>query len=496
VKTKQITWNNKQKEVIESLIDHNKIFVEGGVRSGKSFLICWIIDYLCSRTPGMTALVLRKSYESIKTDTHMILKHSPGFLTQDKGVWADSSRQFNYNNGSRIYFRHAEGAEHLLGITAGLIFFEQVELVAEQDFDLIKNTRLSQWGGSNVITREYLATYEKHIKAGQLLYPRNYLFMTANPRAGWLKGRYIDKPSEDEGIKHFHVSTFDNLDNLPADYLADMSNASDEFKRIYFDGSWEFNSGLIYPEFTDKNVVEPEWEVCISHGSAKPNFTASECRTFVGIDPGYSRSKFAVLMTAVLPTGQLYVFDEVVHNGKGVEEYEKVGIPEIAAEIKNKFSRHRFLPSMTIIDYSANTKVGGMESISGQLQRLGITTSNSIKTDEIATIFRIKQLLKERKIIINSRCRHLIRELGLFRWHEKKLNKPVDEDNDCLDALRYIVNQTPRALDGQFSPQELFDQTWNKQAVYKNWLKTWYGKEQKPVTTFKTPNHSKLDFGL
>lgn len=489
MKTKTISFNKKQEDIIESLIDHNKIFVEGGVRSGKSFLICWMIDYICSRTPGMTALVLRKSYESIKTDTHIILKHSPGFLTPDKGTWSDGSRQFNYNNGSKIYFRHAEGAEHLLGITAGLVFFEQVELIAEIDFDLIKQTRLSQWGGKNLITQEYLKTYEKHILTGQLLYPRNYLFMTANPRAGWLKGRYIDKDPMLEGIKHFHVSTFDNLDNLPEEYLADMANASDEFKRIYFDGSWQFNSGLVYSEFNEANIVEPEWEVI-------HNFIPHQYRTYVGIDPGYARSKFAVLMSATLPDGRLYIFDEVVHNGKDVQEFEKRGISEIITEMKQKYAKHKFVPNMAIIDFAANAKIGGMESISGQFTRLGIPTSNSIKTDEMATIFRIKELLKANKIIINSRCRHLIKEMGLFRWHEKKLNKPVDEDNDTLDCLRYIVNQTPRAKDGVVSMKELHNQTWNEKNMYDKWLKGWYGVKEVKKTGFGTPNNTKMDFGI
>jgi hypothetical protein len=489
MKTKNIVWNSKQEAIIESLVDNNKIFIEGGVRSGKSFLVCFLIDYICSRTPGMVALILRKSYESIKVDTHIILKHNPGFLTPDKGAWADGSRQFNYHNGSKIYFRHAEGAEHLLGLTAGLIFFEQAELIAEQDYDLIKQTRLSQWGGNNLITTEYLKLYDKHIKAGQLLYPRNYLFMTANPRAGWMKARYIDKSSEDEGIKHFHVSTFDNLDNLPAEYLADMSNASDEFKRIYFDGSWQFNAGLVYPEFDDKNIVEPEWEVV-------NNFRPSDLRTYVGIDPGYARSKFAVLMSATLPDGRLYIFDEVVHNGKDVQEWEKIGIPDIIKEMKEKYSRHKFLPNMSIIDYASNAKIGGMESISGQFTRLGIPTSNSIKTDEEATIFRIKQLLKEKKIIINSRCRMLIRELGLFRWHEKKLNKTVDEDNDCLDCMRYIVNQTPTTANGSVNLQELHQQTWNQKNMYQKWVKSWYGVEERPKTGFPVKNNTKMDFGL
>lgn len=485
---KEITWTGKQLNIINSLEESNKIFVEGGVRSGKSFLICWLIDWICTRTPGMTALILRKSYESIKTDTHIIFKSNPGFLTPDKGTWADGSRQFNYHNGSKIYFRHAEGAEHLLGITAGLVFFEQVELIAERDFDLIKNTRLSQWGGKNLATVEYLKNYNELINQNKLLYPRNWLFMTANPRAGWVKSRYID--NSEDGLLRFHVSTFDNMENLPEEYIADMSTASDEFKRVYFDGSWEFNSGLVYPEFGDKNIVEPEWE-------AVTDFRAVKYRTYLAIDPGYSNSKFAVIMAAVLADGRVYVFDEVVKNGKSVQEWEKVGLNEIIDEIKGKFNRYKFKPNINIIDYASNRKeLTSGESLSMQFIKAGIPVTNSIKTDEMATIFRIKDLFKNGKIIINSRCRNLIRELGLFRWHEKKINTAVDEDNDCLDCLRYIINSTPRPQTGMLDIKEESSQQWGNRNMYKEWLKTWYGKEPVKKSGFSIKNDTKLDFGL
>ena len=477
-----LKWNLRQTDIINSLASSDKIFIEGGVRSGKSVCVAWMIDYICRKTPGMVAYVLRKSYEAIKTDTHVIFAKNPGFLTPDKGKWKDGGREFQYNEkygNSVIYFRHADDIDNMAGPTAGLVFFEQVEQIKEEIYDYVKNTRLSQWGGNNLVTRSYLNRLGESVKQGLYLPPRNYIFLTANPRAGWVKGRYIDKSPELEGIKHFHVSTYDNIENLPDQYQVDMANATDQFRRRYFEGSWQFNSGLIYPEFGDGNIVEPPFDLSLDF---------SQMRTLVAVDPGYAKSKFAVLMGCVLPDRRIYIFDEVVRNGAKVEEWEKVGIPDIAKEMKEKYQKHRFLPNSGLIDPASNAQIAGMQSITKQFQTLGIFLTNAKKPAEMESIYKIKDMFKNHKIIISSRCVNLIRELGLFRWHEKKLDQPVDEDNDCLDALRYIVNENPLP-----SFSENAENPFNN--VYTEWLKTWFGKEEKKQIGFSN-KRTKLDFGL
>lgn len=486
MKTINLTWNAKQTELIKGLATHSKFFIEGGVRSGKSLAVLWMIDYLCRKQPGTVCLILRKSYESIKTDTHVILEKNPGILAvadengRKKGSWKDGKRQFNYSNGSVIYFRHTEGAEDLLGTTAGILFFEQAELMKEEDFDLLSQTRLSQWGGDNLQTKQYLSNLGPSIAAGKYLTPRNYLFITANPKASWIKARYIDKDPALEGIKHFHLSTYDNMDNLGQEYIDSMANVSASFRQRYYEGSWQFNAGLVYPQFNESNMVEPPFDLDLQFATM---------RTYMAVDPGYAKSKFAVLMCSVLPDGRIYVFDEVVKNGKKVEEWEKVGIPEVVTEIRHRYDKHKFQPSRGLIDPASNAMIAGMESITKQFQRYGIILGNAKKPAEMETIFRIQQLLKEKKIIVNSRCVNLIREFGLFRWHEKKLDVPLDEDNDCLDCLRYIINESPR-------PEILSQQEDPWANVQDAWLKSWYGKEEVTAKRFKINQGGPLDFGL
>lgn len=484
---RKINWHDKQKEIVRSLKTYNKFFIHGGIRSGKSWVVLYLIDLICRMTPGMTALVVRKSFESIKKDTHIVLSKNPGFLTPDKGQWKDGGKRFEYHNGSVIYFTHAEGAEHLLGMTCGLIFFEQVELIKQEDFQLIKD-RLSQWGGESFGTKNYLEQYGAYIKAKKLLPPKNYLFLTANPKACWVKEDFIDKQNEE--FKTFHLTTYDNLHNLDSAYLS--HNASADYKKRYYEGSWEFNSGLIYPEFDDGNIVEPNFEI-------ENQIDFSKLKTYISIDPGYAYSKFAITLSCVLPDGKLYIFDEVVRNGKKVEEWEKVGVDEIVKELKAKYAKYKFEPNQGLIDYAANTKVGGSESITHQFTRQGIPVRNANKSKEIETIFGMKNMLKAKKLLVNSRCVQVIREFGLYRWEDvrgKPVDKPHDEDNDCLDTIRYVVNDFPNPAYSKGTYQDQFNKTWGPDYIYQNWLKTWYGVEPKKTNLLTIKNDTPLDWGI
>ena len=51
-------------------------------------------------------------------------------------------------------------------------------------------------------------------------------------------------------------------------------------------------------------------------------------------------------------------------------------------------------------------------------------------------------LIAQNKIIINKRCRNLIKEFRLYSWDEKAANRGVDEvikeHDHAMDAMRYF----------------------------------------------------------
>lgn len=467
----------------------------------------------------MEFYVYRDTYESITKDTHRIMKDNPGFMN-GKGTWHNGSKEFRYSNGSIIFFQYTKGGKHTLGQTAGGIYFEQVESIKEEDYDLIMS-RLSQWGPAAVT--QYLHKHGNAVKANQLMRPRNYLFLSANPKANWVKGRYIDtegKPDiikngstlivdnlKKENIKRIHLSTYDNIHNLGDEYLAQIESSSEAYKKQFYDGSWEFNTGLIYNEFNSADfadgghVVNFEWEAANSYlhsGSSK--FMAGNFRTITAIDPGYVKSKFVALLTAILPDGTIYCFDEVVRNGKSVEDWEKIGPVEFAKLLKEKYKEYRYTPNTTLIDPASHSENAGAGSVSGMLLKAGIPTTSAKKSKEYQSIMGIKDLLKGRKIIVNVRCQELIREFGLFSWDERKVQtgdqKPLDEDNDLLDSLRYVFVASPHPQTANKSYSEVLSQNFSPDALYRNWAKSWYGVKEKKKNPMAIDNKSKGNWGV
>ncbi len=225
---------------------------------------------------------------------------------------------------------------------------------------------------------------------------------------------------------------------MPADTLERLNNQSDAFKSRYMEGSWEFSSGLVYAEFDNDNIVDGDFELSLDF---------SKLKIYIIVDVGFAQSKYVVMFAAVLPNGKLYIFDEVVRNGKDEEEIYKVGTPELVKATKEELKRFNIINYYGLIDFAANARIGGNTSHTAQWRDLGIDLNNARKDNEEASIFRIKALLKDKKIIVHSRCSWTIKEFGLFMWDARRDGKVKDTDNDLMDTLRYLVNDFPTPIE-------------------------------------------------
>lgn len=496
-------WNEGQRSIIDQLRaeihsddDTIRMFIHGGLGSGKSIAILFLIDMICQNTPGMNALIVRRTFESLKTDTFNILKRSPGILDASKGVWKENGKQFHYFNGSTIHFGHLEKSDALFGPSYGLIYVEQIELCAEDDYRLLRD-RLRQFSANHT----YHSQYAEYIDKKQLLPAKNYLLLSANPRNCWVKEKLLED-DKNKFVK-IHVPTYVNKHNLPKDYINE--NESEAYKRRFYEGLWESLSGLCYPEFTDQNLVDLKFELKnFPFDKQLSSYNLSKFQNYIIVDPGMVTSKFAVMFATVLADGTIYLFDEISRNGKDVDETERVQVPEIAGLIKDKIKSWGLGEYIGIIDYAANAPSAGAASITNQFNKAGIFLSNSIKsiggTKEIDVIFYINSLFKQKKILVNPRCIATLRELELFSWKTDrngvpKKEEPADKDNDFMDCLRYLINAGPST-----SVNLEMKQSWSEKDVMGGYMQNLFSdvhdtsKElrQNPLVHKKTA----LDFGL
>lgn len=431
----RISWHSKDKYYgFETDGNHKYCLGDFTVthNSGKSVCIAFLVDFICRNTPGINFLCARRSFESIRLDTMEILKRNPGILDSGKGKWTDKGKTFAYYNGSILHFEHLEKSDSLLGPTYGGCWIEQVELCAQDDYRLLRG-RIRQYSENN----QYNSNYAEAIKNHKCLPARNYLFLTANPKANWVQTEIIKNKNTD--FELVSMPTYGNKANLPKDYINE--NESDAFKRRFYEGKWESLAGLCYPEFNENNIIDAENAIELRY--KKDGLTDfSKLSSYIIVDPGYVTSKFAVMFAVMLPDNRLYIFDEISRNGKDVEESDKVLIPEMADLIQEKINHYNIKNYFGIIDFAANAKSEGGASKAQQFRDHGIILTNSIKrikgTTEIDSIFKINSMFKQKKIIINMRCPATLRELDLFSWKTDKngvptKEEPADHDNDfCL----------------------------------------------------------------
>ncbi len=448
-KTNPWKWSEKQKSVIINVshdILHNNsdnlyYMLSGGVGAGKSLVGLYLVDFICRRQPGITALVSRRVYSALLTDTFNILKNNPAILDDSKGKWNNLERTFKYTNGSIIYFRQLENADdYLLGPSYGLIYVDQIELCKEDDYRLL-TTRLRQFGKNHYYNSEFKSQIANH----QVLRPHNYMILTANPKGCWVKKNIIYNC--ESNFKIFNFPTICNAENLPEGYINE--NESQSFKDRYYGGIWDNLKGLIYPEFTDKNLVTNNYHekyIYKEQISGKIITDFSKLTNYIIIDPGFITSKYAVLFASIMPDGSMYFYDSLSYNGKKVDEQNRVYIDTICREIKSKIAEYNIYNYNGLIDPAANAASEGGPSRTQQLQESGIYVSNAQKTNEIAGIMRVNKEMKAGKIKINANCVQLLQELEIYSWKTNKVGNidkevPEDRDNDFCDAMLYLSNE-------------------------------------------------------
>lgn len=499
VKKPIANWTDDQKKLIKITFEEIqkdkefvRIFAHGGRGSGKSRCIAFICDVICRNTPGINFLVARRSFEALRLDTFNILKHDPGILDASKGYWTDKGKTFQYHakfGGSRMHFEHLENSESVLGPTYGGIWIEQIELCDEDDFRLVRAC-LRQFNKNH----PYWEKYKDAIESKKILPPRNYMFLSANPRPNWVQTKIIKNKDTD-----FILLSMKTKGNkfLPEGFIDENESAA--YKKRYYDGEWESLAGLCYPEFTSANIVDGQNPIETKYFNTKmKQLDFSELNTYIILDPGVAVSKTAVMFAVVLPDKRVYVFDEISVNGKDSDGMTL--IPEIASMIHKKIAQYNMKNPYGIIDYAANQKqLTSGATITQQFQEHGLYFSNAIKhvagAHEIDSIFKINSLFKQKKIMINIRCAAFLRELELFSWKTDRngipnKDEPKDADNDFCDCLKYLINAGPVA-------EEVRDvkNFWTKQEVMQEYMKELFTEEPtdiNPLDYTKAP----FEFGL
>ena len=268
------------------------------------------------------------------------------------------------------------------------------------------------------------------------------LIITCTPLYGmtWLYTDLYDNPEAKPPIvDNCHVTIYENP-TLPAQAIdavkADPAMKDNLEAALY--GKFFSRSGLIYPEFSDRHLMNPVTSI------------PDDWLIVLGIDPSGGRVPHGIVFCGLTKENTWIVFDEIFQTGT---------IDEVVKEIRKKLGK-RYPPSLCIIDTLANTK----QSLSGQNVKevLGAAPHGLYLIDAHKDVdagrLKITELLSPGtmpdgrpllpQLFVTRNCHHTIREFRNYiwdNWSAKKQDKldlkerPLKKDDHLMDALRYAV---------------------------------------------------------
>ncbi len=235
---------------------------------------------------------------------------------------------------------------------------------------------------------------------------------------------YLKGQKREDNYRSWQFTTLDNPFIDPKEIDEARRTMPQRYFRQEYEASFEDFKGLIYPEFSQKDVILPidipeNWE------------------TTGAIDPAVT-GRSAALAAAIDKDDNIYIIDEYYELDKRASE--------IAGVIRDKAKQW-------YIDPDAKKKViprdGKLFSFLDELNDYGLY-ARIAENDVDGGINRVGEYLKRGKIKIFRTCRNLLWEIERYHWAEHKESikgesKPVPykKNDHLMDCLRYIIMSRP-----------------------------------------------------
>ena len=387
--------------------------VKGSRASKKSKTTALNLIVRLMQYPDANLLVVRKVFRTLKDSCFAELRWAINRLGVSRFWYTkESPLEMTYlPTGQKIFFRGLDDPFKVTSITVERGFLcwcwieEAYEIGSEADFN----------------------TLDESIRGA--IPPETGLFkqltLTFNPwnERHWLKKRFFDNPGEDTLAITTNYLCNEWLDKADLQVFENMKLTNPRRYRVAGLGEWGIVDGLVFENWEERSF---DVDLIRSLPSVRSGF---------GLDFGYVNDPTAfICVLADLANKSLWVFDEIYKRGLSNEA--------IASEIAAAgYSKEKITAD------SAEPK-----SID-RLRTLGLTRIESARKGKDSITSGI-DFLQDFKIFIHPKCVNTITEISNYTWDTdpktgQKLNKPIDDFNHLMDALRYAAERFVRA--GAFS---------------------------------------------
>lgn len=369
---------------------------KGSRASKKSTTTAMNLIYRIIEYPESNALVVRKTYRTLLDSCFAQLKWAVNRLgVKDYFDFKLSPLEIIYKpTGQKILFRGLDDPLKVTSVTVdvGSLCFlwieEAYEIMSESDFDMLDESIRGEVpkGHFKQITLTFNPWNERH----------------------WIKGRFFDKVDKDVLAITTNYTCNEWLDRSDLNVFERMKTNNPRRYQVAGLGNWGIVDGLVYENFEERLFTLEE---------------IKDYKTVAGLDFGYTNDPTAFFIGFLDKKGSiLYVWDEMYSKG--------LSNKKIYENIKNMgYSKEK------ITGDSAEPK-----SID-ELKGYGLRIKGSKKGQD--SILNGIQWIQDLKIVIHPRCNNFLTEISNYQWDKDKfgkvLNRPVDDFNHLLDAMRYAL---------------------------------------------------------
>ena len=378
-------------------------------KKSKTTALWYIVNMM--KYPDANLLVIRKVFRTLKDSCFTELKWAINRLGVSE-FWEikESPLEMTYTNKDgkqqKIFFRGLDDPLKVTSITVehGYLCWawieEAYELGNEDDFNMLDE---SIRGAIPPETRLF-----------------KQITLTFNPwnEHHWIKKRFFDTPDAQTLAMTTNYLCNEWLDDADRVVFETMKLNNPRRYRVAGLGDWGIVDGVVYDNWEEKAF------------SVQEITRLAGVRSVFGLDFGYTNDPSA-LFCGLIDQGSktLWVFDELYQRGMSneliAEEIAKAGYAKerIKADCAEPKSINR-LYTLGLSHIQKSRK--GKDSINAGID-----------------------FIQDYHIIIHPKCVNFITEISNYTWDTdtktgKKLNKPIDDFNHLMDAMRYALEDYSR----------------------------------------------------
>lgn len=361
-------------------------------KKSKTAALWYIVNMM--KYPESNLLVIRKTASSLKASCFTELCWAIRRLGVEH-LWKinNTTLELMYiPTGQTVYMRGLDDPFKITSITVKTGYLcwmwleEAYEIMAESDFDILDES-----------IRGYVGNCFKQIT------------ITMNPwnDRHWIKRRFFDV-ADPENVLAITTNYKCNewLDDADLQLFDDMKKRNPKRYLTAGLGEWGQTDGVIFDNWTVEDLTE-----------MIPTFS----NRYFGVDFGTQDPNAIVCANVDMGNKKIYIYDEYYSGGITLDTLAN----EIEKRVGNSFITCDSAGAQQILELN-NRGIWALPAMKG---------ANSI-------LYGV-QFLQGFDIIIHRECMHFIDEISNYIWAKdkfgKSIDKPVDENNHLIDALRYAV---------------------------------------------------------